>query len=762
MKTAPRIPSNASSGARSLASWLLIALWALPAAGQTSQPRRALGGGHRAQSQATSAPSSRPATGPSRPHRPESRPAGTTRLGEPGALLRLYDIEEPMAALPELRPNQHPNAVRVIRTLDLKSGDFQPLSDGFYSEVLAFIEIRKSGTYAFRLTSDDGSRLEIDEKVVVDNDGTHAPQPKEGAVRLAMGFHSLRITHFDSGGGEQLTLEWKRPAGKLEASFTPVPVDVLRVPADASRATAAGRKRIIPPLRRGLPGDGTALAAVHPAFVTEPQPYDVLSKLTTPEKTPPIDESRIRVMGARPAGRRAPEPSTPALWLPPGAGAREVACVSYLPQTSVYKGQVAICDGGPDGLWRGYLEQVGSTWQGCVLRFCNGFDGPVSSLMCGPDGLLYLTVRSTPPAGSREPGAPPIRGEPPKNQIMRLAPSGKSAFEMLAVHAMSNGFEIEFTEPLDPRVGWDAESFHLESWRCEPKVQRGLPQRDGTTLPVRSASVSPDRQRVFVEVGDLQPQRVVYLRLTPPWVSESGRTLWATEAWYTLTEIPQDRAGTVLSRPPAEPQNVLSDAERAEGWRLLFDGRTTTGWHLYRKVGAAVVGWEVKDGSLVRTGPGGDLSTDAEFQDFELKLEWRISPAGNSGIMFRVNEAYDYPWQTGPEMQVLDNAEHADGRDAKTSAGSNYALIAPPGDLTRPVGLYNEARILVRGRHVEHWLNGTKALEYELLSPDWEQRVKESKFVRMPHYGREPKGRIVLQDHGDRVWYRNIKIRELR
>ncbi len=218
----------------------------------------------------------------------------------------------------------------------------------------------------------------------------------------------------------------------------------------------------------------------------------------------------------------------------------------------------------------------------------------------------------------------------------------------------------------------------------------------------------------------------------------------------------------VLPRPAQPPQNQLTEQEQKDGWKLLFDGKTLTNWRGFKS--PEPKGWQVVDGSIVRTGPGGDLMTADMYQDFEFKIDWRICPAGNSGIIYRVsNEApNNYPWETGPEMQVLDNSEHADGRNALTSAGSNYALIAPPKDVTRPIGFFNEARVVVKGNHVEHWLNGEKLLEYELGSPEWEKLVAASKFKDMPRYGRTPRGYIVLQDHGDRVWYRNIKVRELK
>jgi hypothetical protein len=214
------------------------------------------------------------------------------------------------------------------------------------------------------------------------------------------------------------------------------------------------------------------------------------------------------------------------------------------------------------------------------------------------------------------------------------------------------------------------------------------------------------------------------------------------------------------------PENTASAGtpprEAADGWRPLFDGRTLAGWRGYRKA-EAPAGWRVVDGAITRVGEGGDLVTDAEFGSFELALEWKISPGGNSGIIYRVVEdsSLSYVWQSGPEYQVLDNARHADGRDPMTSAGSDFALYAPVRDVTRPVGEWNQARIVVNGNHVEHWMNGVKLLEYELGSPEWEQRVQASKFRTMPRYGRGVRGHIALQDHEAWVAYRNLRIREL-
>jgi len=192
----------------------------------------------------------------------------------------------------------------------------------------------------------------------------------------------------------------------------------------------------------------------------------------------------------------------------------------------------------------------------------------------------------------------------------------------------------------------------------------------------------------------------------------------------------------------------------------LFDGKTTAGWRGFKQQ-SCPAGWQVVDGALTRVGEGGDLVSLEQYQDFELELEWQIAPGGNSGLMFHVTEDHDYPWETGPEFQILDNAGHQDGHEPRTSAGANYAMHAPSSDVTRPAGQWNQARLVVKGPHVEHWLNGTKIVEYELWSADWQSRVEGSKWKERPDYGRRKSGHIALQDHGDRVAFRAIRIRRL-
>jgi 3-keto-disaccharide hydrolase len=223
----------------------------------------------------------------------------------------------------------------------------------------------------------------------------------------------------------------------------------------------------------------------------------------------------------------------------------------------------------------------------------------------------------------------------------------------------------------------------------------------------------------------------------------------------------EQRPGAVQSTAQGEASvSVVTPQERAAGWRPLFDGKTTTGWRGYKKADMPG-GWQAVDGALTRAGQAGDIVTNDQFGNFELALEWKLAPGGNSGIFYRVTEEGQAAYETGPEMQVLDDARHVDGHNRLTSAGSSYGLYAAPAGVVKPAGEWNAVRIVVNGPHVEHWLNGVKVVDYELGSADWEKRVAGSKFNAWPGYGRAKRGHIALQDHGDWVAYRNIKIREL-
>ena len=208
--------------------------------------------------------------------------------------------------------------------------------------------------------------------------------------------------------------------------------------------------------------------------------------------------------------------------------------------------------------------------------------------------------------------------------------------------------------------------------------------------------------------------------------------------------------------------NTLTPAEQRAGWRSLFDGKTTSGWRAYR--GRDVpVGWQVVNGALMRVAGGaGDIVTTGEYRDFELALDWNIAPGGNSGIFYRATESEPNVYESAPEMQILDDERfRPDGLSLLTSAGSDFGLYPTRRGVVKPAGQWNHVLIVVRGDHVEHWLNGVKVVDYELGSPDWKARVARSKFAAWPRYGTAPRGHIALQDHGSWVAFRNIRIREL-
>ncbi|MEO8619521.1 MAG: DUF1080 domain-containing protein [bacterium] len=207
--------------------------------------------------------------------------------------------------------------------------------------------------------------------------------------------------------------------------------------------------------------------------------------------------------------------------------------------------------------------------------------------------------------------------------------------------------------------------------------------------------------------------------------------------------------------------NTLSAAEKAAGWKLLFDGKNLDAWRGYKRSDIPA-GWRVADGTLTKSTPVEDIVSKEEFGDFDLMIEWKIGEAGNSGIFYRGTEEFDKIYWTAPEYQLLDDIKAADNKTRLTCAGAAYGLYPSPIGHLKPVGDWNVTRIVAKGAHVEHWLNGFKLLEYEEWSPDWEAKVKASKFAAWPKYGRMKSGHLAMQgDHNGTLSFRNIKIRAL-
>lgn len=850
--------------------------------------------------------------------------AADTPPREPGIAVRLYDIGESMSRIHDLVPGQTPNVNKVVPVLDLRGrrGDFAPLENYFITVASGFLTVDEPGEYRFRLISDDGSKLWINDRLVIDHDGLHGAVPKDGSIELESGEHKLLVHHFENTVDMRLSLYWQLPGTN---EFVIVPTSALSVPKGEVRVTSPGRKQIVRPLQPGIPGDGMPLDAVHPSYtMTQARPdwfqprvggIDFLSdgrmvvclwdadgsvyildnldaedhndisvhrfaaglaeplglcvvddeiyvlqkqELTRLADTtgdgiadqyeavcsgwPVTDNFHEFAFGltyhdghfygnlaiAIDPGGASTQPQAPLRgtvlrmsrdgsyeaiahglrtpngigfgvdgeifitdnqgdWLPVSKvlhvkeGAfygsydvqpkltgtlQEMPPVVWLPQGEIGNspGNVASMNDGPyrnqmlhtdithGGVKRVFAEKIDGQYQGVVFRFTQGLEAGTNRIAWGPDGALY--------AGGI--GSTGNWGQEGKQRygLQRLIYNGNPTFEMLAIRAKSNGIEVEFTTPLAEGMGWEPDDFYVQQWWYKPTTEYGGPKLDEEELTIKSASVSSDRRRVFLEVDGIKAGHVLYVRLVGPLEDEAGRTPWSTEAWYTMNRVPANRPGAVLDSPLRREHNRLTEAQKRDGWRLLFDGRTTEGWRGFRRSDLPD-GWQVVDTTLARVGSGGDIITTDQFENFELKLDWKVEAGGNSGIFWRVSEDHGAVWVTGPEMQILDNTRHADGGNPMTSAGADYAMYAPSRDVTRPVGRFNTARIRVQGNCVTYWLNGVKIVEYELFSDDWNARYAASKFSGMPHFARMPKGHIALQDHGDPVQFRNIMIREL-
>ena len=440
-----------------------------------------------------------------------------------------------------------------------------------------------------------------------------------------------------------------------------------------------------------------------------------------------------------------------------------------------YKNQLLHGDVCYGGLQRVFMEKVNGDYQGCVFRFSQGFEGATHRLVWGPDGALYLGMIGNPGNWSQQGKL--------WYGLQRMKYNGNAVFEMLAVRAKTNGLEIEFTEPLLEGDGWDVKQYDIKQWWYKPTAEYGGPKMDEEALPVKSATVSNDRKTVFLEIPGLKPLHVVHVQLNNLPLSELDHEIWTTEAWYTLNAIPADANGAV-SAPPAALQNAdntLTAKEKRDGWQLLFDGQSLNGWHNY---GKTTIGksWIIADNSIhldAKPNPnggwqapdGGDIVTAEEFGDFELKIDWKVAPCGNSGIIYHIKEdpaKYDYVWKTGPEMQVLDNACHPDSKFPKHRAGDLYDLVECKYVTVKPGGEWNHARLVFKNGKVEHWLNNRKLVELKMFdkgkpTKKWLDLIAGSKFPKQPapDFGLFMIGKLALQDHGDPVWYKNIKIRKL-
>ena len=454
----------------------------------------------------------------------------------------------------------------------------------------------------------------------------------------------------------------------------------------------------------------------------------------------------------------------PVVWLPQDEIGNSPSQITYLDK-GPYKGQMIHGEVTHGGLKRVFAEKVNDQYQGAVFRFVQGLEAGVNRMCWGPDEALYIGgVGST---GNWGHSGKLWYG------LQKIKYNNKSTFEMLAIRAQTNGIEIEFTEPLREGQAWDENLFNIEQWYYKPTADYGGPKLDQKKLIVKSSNLSDDRTKVFLEIDGIKEKYVIYVRLKEHIISAKGNELHSTEAWYTMNNIPKDKMGKVVPNKNTFADNTLTEGQKKAGWNLLFDGKTTKGWKNFKKetIGSS---WVVENGALSlatnkkpdgawQVKDGGDIICENVYTNFEFELEWKIQSCGNSGIMYLVSDSdeYDYPWMTGPEMQILDNTCHPDAKIIKHRAGDLYDVQSCKYETVKPAGEWNKARVVVKNGKLEHWLNGIKVVETEMWTETWTEKLKSTKWKDYPAYSTKKSGKIALQDHGDRVWFKNIKIREL-
>ncbi len=444
----------------------------------------------------------------------------------------------------------------------------------------------------------------------------------------------------------------------------------------------------------------------------------------------------------------------PLVWLPHGEISNSPSQPAIL-NIGPFKDQMIHGDVTHGGIKRVFIDEVAGIKQGAVFRFIQGLDAGINRIMWGPDGSLY--------AGGIGSGGNWNTPGISWYALHRLSYNQKSTFEMLAVRAKSNGMEIELTEAVSESVQLRIEDFVAQQYYYQATEKYGGPKMGVEDLAIAAVHLSDDRKKIFLELDDMKEGYVIYLRIKNPFVSKKEQSLWSTETWYTLNKKPVNTPG-FKQKQKHLGHNILSKVEIEKGWKLLFDGKTTNNWHNYLDESVNEKWIVTNKGELHLTGKGGGhIVSDKEYENFELTLDWKIDEGGNSGLMFNVVEdkKYKTPWLTGPEMQMLDNQRHKGGRHEKHRAGDLYDMIACEFVTANEGGQWNTIKLKIKDGHVEHWQNGYKVVEYQLHGEDWSKLISNSKFKKMKDFGKATKGKLCIQDHGDKLWLRNIKIREL-
>ncbi|MEL7238014.1 MAG: DUF1080 domain-containing protein, partial [Planctomycetota bacterium] len=448
-------------------------------------------------------------------------------------------------------------------------------------------------------------------------------------------------------------------------------------------------------------------------------------------------------------------------WLPQGEiGNSPTSGVTVPESWGPYAGQMLHGDVTHGGVKRVFMENIDGVYQGAVFRFGQGMEAGTNRMVLGPDDALYV-------GGVGSNGNWQHSAAPYWFGLQKLDWTGDVPFEMLAIRPGNGGVELEFTQPL-AEGELSPSSFRVRQFRYEPTKDYGGPKVDDRRLEVASVTANAERTKVWLQLGDadaMKPGHVIYVNLRDRGRdavrSIDGAEPWTTEGWYTMNVMPDRR--------PDYAGEASAAFEVEDDFMLLFDGTDASMDANFRGFKRNFIpdAWQVKDGNLTLVrGGAGDLVTKQRFRDFDLRLQWNVSKGGNSGIMYRVAEEGDHTFATfatGPEMQVLDDERHGDARNGRDRmAGALYGLYAvPEPSPVNEAETWNDVRIVARGTQVQHYLNGELVVDVDMASDEWKQKIAASKFADWPRFAKESEGHIALQDHGDVVRYRHIRIKRL-
>lgn len=444
-------------------------------------------------------------------------------------------------------------------------------------------------------------------------------------------------------------------------------------------------------------------------------------------------------------------------------GIKDVPPVIWLPQNEIgnspsqpilmkhgpYEGQLIHGEITHGGIKRNFIEKIKGQYQGAVFRFAQGLEVGINRMEWGPDGALYVSGLG---------GAQDFGHKGHQFGLERLTYNAKVPFEMLAIRAKANGLEIEFTQPLRIGDGTHPSDYKVQQWYFSWSGDEHSSQqkKDLENLTIRSVTVSDDRTKAFLELEGMKKEHVYYVQLQPTFLSETNEQLWTNEAWYTLNKFP-DESRVVQPTLYAKQANALSSPEQQIGWSLLFDGQSFDNWTPNND-------WTINDGAIGSKKEATILTTEKSFDNFELEFDWQITAGGEGGILFNIPSNTDLT-QTlalSPRMQLVDEKGNETAKAvSKYKSGANYDIQAPKYVVTRPIGEYNTARLVVHNKQVEHWINGIKVLVYELGSEEWQANLAGTMYENSADYGQAVSGKIGIYCKLGHISLRNVRIREL-